>query len=136
MKFPKEAPLNPKRGEIWRADLEPTIGKEMRSRKTSDLDTRPVLVLSLPGVGDRGIRLAAPITDYLPDRDALIFWRVEIGDGAGSGLTKMSCVDLSQTRALDLSRFKRKDGAAHPTELEVSAAILGQLVGTSKPQGE
>ena len=106
----------------------------MRSRKTSDLDTRPVLVLSRPGMGERGVRLAAPITDYLPDRDALLFWRVEIGDNVQSGLSKMSCVDLSQTRALDLSRFKRKDGLAHPTELEVSAATLAQLVGAFMPE--
>lgn len=138
MRTPKvpDAKVNPRRGEIWRADLEPAIGKEMKSRKTSASDTRPVLVLSLPGLGERGVRLAAPLTDYLPDRDALLFWRVEIGDNAGSGLTKMSCVDLSQTRALDLSRFKRKDGQAHPTELSVSAATLAQLVGANAPEEE
>jgi mRNA interferase MazF len=122
--------INPRRGEIWRANLEPTVGAEIQK------DNRPVLVLSRPGVGERNVRLCAPITDYLPARDAVRFWRVEIGDTAQNGLTKMSCVDVSQTRALDLSRFVRKDGKAHPAEIEASAATLAQSVGAFEPQSE
>lgn len=126
MKTPK---TKPRRGEIWRVDLEPTRGKETQSFKTSESDTRPVLVLVRAGVGESGVRLCAPITGYLPARDELCFWRVEIGDSDESGLSKISCADVSQARALDLSRFVRKDGAAHPTETQVSAAMLALLVG-------
>lgn len=115
--------VNPKRGEIWRANLEPTVGAEIQK------DNRPVLVLSRAGIGERNVRLCAPITDYLPARDSLRFWRVEIGDNAQSGLSKMSCADVSQTRALDVSRLSHKAGKAHPAEVEASAATLAQIVG-------
>ena len=119
---------NPRRGEIWRVDLEPARGKETQSRKRSDSDTRPVLVLVRAGVGESGVRLCAPIMNYQPERDELAFWRVELGDSDESGLSKLSCADVSQTRALDLSRFVRKSGVAHPTETQISARMLASLV--------
>lgn len=131
MRAPK---VNPKRGEIWRVDLEPTRGKEPQSRKRSDSDTRPVLVLVRANVGESGLRLCAPIMNYVPQRDETAFWRVEIGDSDESGLSKLSCADVSQTRALDLSRFVRKDGAAHPAKTQVSAEMLASLVGADDAQ--
>ena len=121
----KDASTKPKRGEIWRANLEPTVGAEIQK------NNRPVLVLSRGSVGERDVRLCAPITDYLPARDALRFWRVEIGNTAQSGLRKMSCVDVSQTRALDVSRLVVKEGKAHPTQTQASAATLAQIVGAN-----
>lgn len=139
MKLPKGAQppaINPRRGEIWRVDFEPTVGSEMSSDKGNRGDTRPALVLSLPKIGERTIRICAPITDYLPDRDGARFWRVEIGDNGTSGLSKMSCVDVSQTRALDTSRFIRHDGKAHPAEIEASARTLALIVGVILPDEE
>lgn len=136
MKLPKgtQPPtINPRRGEIWRVDFEPTQGSEMSSDKGRRGDTRPALVLSLPKIGERSVRLCAPITDYLPDRDGARFWRVEIGDNETSGLSKTSCVDISQTRALDTSRFERKAGAAHSAEVEASARTLALIVGVALP---
>ena len=125
--------INPRCGEIWRVDFEPTVGSEMSSDKGGRGDTRPALVLSLPGIGERTVRLCAPITDYLPARDEDRIWRIEIGDNATSGLSKLSCVDLSQTRVLDTSRFVRKDGRAHPAEVEASARTLALIVGVGVP---
>jgi mRNA-degrading endonuclease toxin of MazEF toxin-antitoxin module len=118
----------PQRGEIWRVKLEPTRGGEI------DKDNRPVLVLSRPGVGTVGVSLCAPITDYKPDRDKRRYWRVVIGDNEISGLDKLSCADVSQTRALDVSRFVSQDGKAHPTETQASAAALAQCVGYTPSQ--
>lgn len=130
MKLPKQpAPLNPRRGEIWRVDFEPTVGSELSSDKGGRNDTRPALVLSLPKIGERTIRLCAPITDYSPQRDEGRLWRVAIGNSAESGLTKLSCADVSQTRALDVSRFADKMGKAHPTETQASADQLAANVG-------
>jgi hypothetical protein len=75
------------------------------------------------------VSLCAPITDFKPDRDKLRYWRVVIGDNEESGLSKLSCADVSQTRALDVSRFVSQDGKAHPTETEASAAALALCVG-------
>jgi len=132
LKLPKQPPaLNPRRGEIWRVDFEPTVGSEMSSDKGGRGDTRPALVLSLPQIGERTVRLCAPITDYLPARDARRIWRVAIGDNETSGLSKMSCADVSQTRVLDIARFERRDGRAHPAEVEASARTLALIVGVT-----
>lgn len=113
----------PGRGQIWRVNLEPTRGSELQK------NNRPVLVLSRPGIGTPGVSLCAPITDFKPERDKLRFWRVVIGDNETSGLNKLSCADVSQTRALDVSRFVSQDGKAHPTEVEASAAALAKCAG-------
>lgn len=137
MKLPRQPPaINPRRGEIWRVDFEPTVGSEMSSDKGGRGDTRPALVLSLPGIGERTVRLCAPITDYSPSRDEDRLWRIEVGDNETSGLSKLSCVDLSQTRVLDTSRFIRKDGRAHPAEVEASARTLAIIVGVVLPISE
>lgn len=121
---------SPKRGEIWRVNLEPTRGGEIQK------DNRPVLILSRPDIGTPGVSLCAPITNWKPERDKFRFWRVAIGDSKESGLSKISCADVSQTRALDVSRFVRRDGKAHPAEVAASAAALAAIVGFVVPQAD
>lgn len=129
MKLPKETqPSGPQRGEIWRANLEPTVGAEIQK------DNRPVLILTRPSFGTPGVMLCAPITDYKPERDKRRFWRVVVGDTAESGLDKISCADISQTRALDISRFTSQDGKAHPSEVAATAAALSKAVGIVPPK--
>ena len=48
--------MNPRRREIWLADLNPTIGAEIQK-------TRPVIVVSSDEIGVLPIRLVAPITE-------------------------------------------------------------------------
>lgn len=136
MRVPNPANLQedkPRRGDIWRVDLEPTVGSEIRSDKGRKGDTRPILVLSRPRVGEKSVYLCAPITDYKPDRDELRFWRIEIGDTSENGLDKMSCIDVSQTRALDFGRFRRQSGRAHNAETQASAIALARCVGVVVP---
>lgn len=123
----------PRRGDIWRVDLEPTIGSEIRSDKGRRGDTRPILVLSRSRVGEKSVYLCAPITNYKPDRDELRFWRIEIGNTPENGFDKMSCIDVSQTRALDFGRFKRQSGHAHSAETQASATALARCVGVVVP---
>ncbi len=124
----------PQRGEIWRVNLEPTRGSELKSDKGGKNDTRPVLVLNRPSVGTPGVSVCALITDYKPERDKPRFWRVIVGDAPESGLDKVSCADVSQTRALDISRFVRHAGRAHAAEVEATAAALARTVGHKPPQ--
>lgn len=132
----KSENVKPRRGDIWRVNLEPTTGSEIKSDKGRKGDTRPVLVLSRPRIGEKSVCLCAPITDYKPDRDDLRFWRVEIGDTDENGLSKLSCIDVSQTRALDTGRFERQSGRAHHAETEASAAALARCVGYIQPEAE
>jgi len=120
--------LKPRRGEIWRVDLEPTRGRELQSSKGASTDTRPVLVLTRAGVGEPGVSLCAPICNYDAGRDEERSWRVVLLDTPESGLTKLCCADVSQTRALDISRFVRKDGRADSNELDATAKALALTI--------
>lgn len=48
---------NPKRGEVWRVNFDPTIGTEIKK-------TRPAVVISSDAVGKLPIKLVAPIIDW------------------------------------------------------------------------
>lgn len=135
MKLPKDATPKPRRGEIWAVDLEPTQGQEIRSRKTSDADTRPALVIQRNDMGHTATKVVVPITDYQPDRDLFRMWRVPLGDAPESGLSKLSCADVSQMRTLAThsTRFKRKLGRVHPTELEQTVKALAICVDAPPP---
>ena len=123
----------PRRGEIWRVDLQPTRGREMQSRKSSALDTRPVLVLTQPNWGTPGVLLCAPVSNYNAARDTRCYWRVVLFDTPESGLTKVCCADVGQMRVLDLSRFVSKDGRAHPAEVAAVAGAVARSVGYIAP---
>ncbi len=61
---------DPKRGEVWRVDLEPTRGDEMRK-------TRPAMVMSADTLGKLRLRIVVPITDW-KERYATIPWMVAL----------------------------------------------------------
>ncbi len=109
----------PKRGEIWRANLEPVRGSEQGK-------TRPVVVLSEPPNGRPTIRLCAPIMHFKPEH-TFMAWCVPIPPDAQNGLTKDSTADAGQTRALDTVRFVDKLGTVNATKLQ---AILSALAAT------
>ena len=90
-------PLNPKRGEVWYVDLEPTRGAEMKK-------TRPCLVISVDTAGRLPLRLVAPITGW-QEAFAAATWIVRIESEPGTGLSKTSAADMLQMRGADLSRF-------------------------------
>ncbi len=79
-------------------------------------------------MGEPGVSLCAPICSYSAARDAARLWRVVLLNTAESGLTKLCCADVSQTRALDISRFVRKDGRADSNELDATAKALALTV--------
>ena len=51
------ATSDPKRGEVWLVDLNPTRGQEIQKR-------RPVVVLSADPIGSLGLRIVVPLTGY------------------------------------------------------------------------
>jgi mRNA interferase MazF len=65
---------NPRRGEIWLADLRPTRGREQAGR-------RPVLVLSVDffNAGPADLIVVAPLTST--QRDIPLHVRISKGDG-------------------------------------------------------
>ena len=97
-----------KRGEIWLAALDPTIGSEIQK-------TRPCLIISPPEIHDylRTV-IVAPMTSG--SRPA--GFRVPVQFQGVDGL-----VLLEQSRALDKQRLRKKLGS-------VSDATLGRVLQT------
>ena len=85
----------PKRGEIWRANLEPTEGDEIRK-------TRPVVIISREKAGKLNLRVVVPITDWNPSF-ANYPWMVRLNPDAINGLSKTSAADNSR---FALSHFR------------------------------
>lgn len=89
--------LNPKRGQVWYVNLDPTVGAEIQKR-------RPCVVISSDTAGILPLRLVVPITGWQRAFDNS-FWMVRLEPEAGNGLTKPSTADTLQTRSVSLFRF-------------------------------
>jgi len=101
---------NPKRGEVWRVNFDPTKGSEIRK-------ARPAVVISSDAIGVLPVRLVAPITGWKSKFEKNI-WHVHLKPTKRNGLTKESAVDALQVRSADTSRFEKKLGRTSTTELE------------------
>ena len=109
-------PPNPRRGEVWDLNFDPTIGSEIQK-------SRPAVIISSDGVGHLPIKLVAPITGW-QDRFSRNIWHIRIEPNNVNGLTKISVVDTLQTRGVDVIRFLRKRGKLNATLMqEITAAI-------------
>ena len=98
-----------KRGEVWLAALDPTVGSEIKK-------TRPCVVISPPEMHDwlRTV-VVAPMTSQgraAPFRIPVVFQR------------KSGLILLDQIRSLDKQRLVKRLGAIKPDTL---AATLGTL---------
>ena len=98
-----------KRGEVWLAALDPTVGSEIKK-------TRPCVVISPPEMHDwlRTV-IVAPMTSQgraAPFRIPVVFQR------------KSGLILLDQLRSLDKQRLVKRLGAIKPDTL---AATLGTL---------
>jgi mRNA interferase MazF len=110
--------INPKRGEIWLVNLDPTVGAEIKK-------TRPALVISSDFIGKLPLKLVIPITDWKPTFTTNL-WHVRLAPSPQNGLTKPSAADTLQTRGIDTRRFIRKLSTLTTSDLqELAAAIVG-----------
>lgn len=117
--------LNPKRGEIWRVDFDPSVGAEQTK-------IRPALVISRDDVGALPLRVIVPLTSWQPHLSAA--WLVIVEAEAGTGLSRRSIADCFQPRSFDLSRFIAKLGATDSTKIEEVARITAQVIGAFDDQ--
>ena len=110
----------PRRGEIWRVDFDPTIGSEIRK-------TRPAVVVSSDAAGRLPVKLVAPITGWNP-AFANTLWHVDILPNSTNGLTKESAVDVLQMRGVDIQRFSVRIGEVLPEEsVDITRAIVALI---------
>jgi mRNA interferase MazF len=113
-------PMQINRGEIWKVNLDPTIGAEIRK-------TRPVVVVSSDAVAVLPIKLVAPITEW-KDYLAQNVWHVKIVPDPTNGLTKTSAVDALQLRGVDAQRFVEKLGSVSPVVMKSIVAAIAAVI--------
>lgn len=113
----------PKRGDVWTAELDPTRGDEIRK-------TRPVVIVSDEEMGRLRLRIAAPVTDW-DDRYAGYPWMVRVEPDAENGLTKTSAVDAFQVRSLSTTRLIAKRGTLPRPTVDSVADAIALCVGCS-----
>ena len=95
-------PIDPKRGERWMVNLEPTRGSELQK-------TRPVVVSSSSTIRSLTVRVAVPWTGW-QEPFALTPWKVRVEPDAQNKLTQASAADSLQIRCLSLDRFSKRLG--------------------------
>ena len=113
-------PPNPRRGEVWDLNFNPTIGSEIQK-------IRPAVVISSDGVGHLPIKLVSPITGW-QDRFSRNIWHVRIEPNSINGLTKISAVDTLQIRGVDVRRFINRRGRLSTTLMQEITAAVAAIV--------
>jgi mRNA interferase MazF len=111
--------INPRRGEVWLAELDPTLGREQAG-------TRPALVVSDNRFNHSaaGLVVICPITS----RDKGMSFHVNIAPPEG-GLDRDSYVMCDQPRTVSKERLKRKLGLVQPPTMRSTEAHLSILLG-------
>ena len=101
-----------KRGDIWLATLDPTVGSEIQK-------TRPCLVISPPEIHDH---LRTVIVAPMTSKSRLAGFRILISFQGADGL-----VLLEQSRTLDKTRLIKRLGSAQSATLSRVLAVLREL---------
>jgi len=113
-------PVSPRRGEIWRVNLDPTLGAEMKKM-------RPAVVISSDAVGVLPVKLVAPITKWKEWFIGLT-WLVQINPDENNGLTEDSAVDALQVRGIAIERFVKKMGQINASQLEEVCTAIAIVI--------
>lgn len=112
---------NPRRGEVWLVDFDPSVGAEQRN-------VRPALVLSVDGVGRLPLRIVVPVTDWKPHYERSP-WFTRLSPTEDNGLAKVSGADAFQVKSVSIERFESKLGDIEPEELDNVTAGIALCVG-------
>ena len=104
---------NPKRGEIWLVQLDPTRGQEIQK-------TRPAVVISSEAFSEIPIRIIIPVTRWQSKFSTRPFM-VSIKCTAENNLEQDSAGNVLQVRSISVERFERRVG-------QVSTTVLQELL--------
>ena len=111
---------NPRRGEVWDVDLDPTIGTEIQK-------TRPAVVVNINSIKHLKIRLVVPIRSWKKEFPSKI-WLINIKPDRSNGLNWESAVDIMQIKGVDLERFVEKRGQLTATQMEEICEAIAAIV--------
>lgn len=113
--------IDPKRGDIWLVNLDPTRGDEINK-------TRPAAVISIDNIRTLRLRLVAPITGW-SQRFSRSFWHVRLISDPQNNLDKDSAADMMQVRSLALPRFVKRIGRLREAQVEAMVIALAAVTG-------
>ena len=105
--------INPRRGEIWLVDLNPTRGQEIQK-------TRPVVIISAEAFQPIPLRIIVPITSWQEKFSDRLFM-VKIEAIPENQLSRDSAGNVLQVRSISTERFVKRLG-------QVSDEILQELL--------
>jgi mRNA interferase MazF len=108
------------RGEVWRINLDPTVGSEIKK-------TRPVVIISSDVIGILPLRVIVPLTEW-KDRYQNAHWMVLIPPSRENGLAKKSAADTFQIRSVSTARFVQKLGRLPEGEMDAIVRAIGLVV--------
>jgi mRNA interferase MazF len=111
--------MNPRRGEIWLVDLNPTIGQEMQK-------TRSVAIIGTNVIDEIALRIVIPITSW-QEKFAYRLFMVKISPTPGNELSQESAGNVLQVRSLSNQRFIRQLGMLESESLRELVAGLAIL---------
>ena len=104
-----------KRGEIWRVNLDPTVGSEIKK-------SRPCVIVNNDAVGILPLKIIVPLTGW-QDKFEKGKWLAPIEASPQNGLRKKSAADTFQVRSVSEIRLIEKIGVL--TEAEMKAIEQG-----------
>ncbi len=110
----------PKRGEIWLVNFDPTLGVEIKK-------TRPGVVISSDSIGVLPLKLVAPLTEW-KEKFSKMIWQVQIEPNKENGLRKNSSIDVLQIRSLDTTRLTQFIGRISSDKMKEVCLALADIV--------
>jgi len=111
----------PTRSQIWLADLEPSIGDEVRK-------TRPVLIVGRNGLCPLRLAIICPIRARRRKHDRYD-WLIKVTPDANNGLDKVSSIDAFQVRCVSFKRMIAKIGELDDETVATVARTVAVCVG-------
>lgn len=102
----------PTRGDVWRINLDPTIGSEMQK-------VRPAVVVNAPVFDHLNVRIVVPLTSWQQKFGGQLN-KVRVPRTNQNGLTDDSAADVLQVRCVSTQRFADLVGV-------VDAAVLDEI---------
>ena len=107
-----------KQGEIWEINLSPTIGAEIKKKRSA-------VIINDDAIGILPLKVIVPITEW-KDRFQGAIWLVRIEPDNENKLMKPSAIDTFQIRSVSTKRFLRKTGSVPSNELDkIKTAVKG-----------
>ncbi len=111
--------IAPRRGEIWMANLDPTLGREQAG-------TRPVLVLSVDSfnLGPAELVIVLPLTSK--NKNIPLHTSITPPEGGLSVISYIKCEDI---RSISTARLTHKRGTLAPATVEIVEEKVRLLLG-------